>query len=165
MKRVVIIAFSLVAVGLLAAWLATRPSAIEKEVRAQTWTLVRLASGGEEVVLPDDASITLEPMGGRRFVGDAGVNSYEVHLAINRDGEISFTGGGGGVTEMAGPPHLMAAEAAYLAAFWQIETAQVSGSMLVLKGPGVQLDYEGKPAPPLDNSGSPDDTVSNSAEE
>ena len=165
MKRILIFILIIVATGLAVAWLLARPSAIEKEIGKQTWTLVRLEVNGEEEPLPKDAPATFEPMAGRRYVGNAGVNSYEVHLVIDRHGEIRFTGEGGGVTEMAGPPHLMAFEAVYLAAFWKIQTAEISGSKLVLKGPGVQLDYEGKPTLPLDDSGSPEDTVSNSVQE
>lgn len=165
MKRILTFVLIIVAIGLAVAWFLARPSAIEKEIGKQTWTLVRLEVNGEEEPLPKDAPATFEPMESRRYVGNAGVNSYEIHLAINRHGEIRFTGEDGGVTEMAGPPHLMAFEDVYLAAFWKIQTAEVSGSRLVLKGPGVQLDYEGKAAPPVDTSGSPEDPVSNTVGE
>jgi heat shock protein HslJ len=165
MKRILSIILALVLIGLLISWWLGRPSAIEKEVRAHFWTLVQLEVDGEEVALPSDASITLKPMGGRRYVGSASVNSYEVHFVIKGDGKFSFTNEGGGVTEMAGLPHLMAIEETYIAALWKIRKAEVSGSTLVLTGPGVQLSYEGKPAPPLDDRGSPDDTVSTTAAE
>ena len=165
MKRILIFILIIVAIGLGVVWLIDRPSAIEKEIGKQTWTLVRLEVNGEEEPLPEDAPATFEPMGGRRYVGDAGVNSYEVHLAINRHGEIKFMEEGVSVTEIGGPPHLMAFEAVYISALLKVQTAEISGSKLVLKGAGVQLDYEGKPAPPIDDSGSPEDTVSNSIQE
>jgi heat shock protein HslJ len=159
MKRILAILFVLVAIGLVAFWFSC-PSAIAKEVAKQNWTLVGLTVDGEKIAIPRDAKITLEPMGGKRYIGRLGVNSLEVYLGINRKGKIKFPGEGGGVTEMAGPPHLMAFEEIYFAAFWKIRTAKLSGSKLVLEGPTVRLDYEGKPAPPLDNSSSPEDTVS-----
>lgn len=164
MKRILVISFTVLAIGLLVASLF-RQSDISKEIGGHTWSLVRLTVDGSEVPLPGDAVISLVPMGGKRYVGNASVNTYEVHFSVNRKGEITFENEDSGVTEMAGPPHLMAIEESYLDAFWKVQSAEVSGSTFVLKGAGVRLDYQGKPALPRDRSGSPADTVSTMAEE
>ena len=168
MKRIVLRVLLVAIVGGLGLlWFLDRPTAMEKSIDSQFWTLLRLKSGGEQFPLPADAEVTFESAGDRRYVGTAAVNSYEVHLRIDRQGQVAFIDNneGGGVTEMAGPGHLMDVEAAYLAAFWRIRDAEVSGSRLWLRGPGVELEYEGQPARSWDASGSPGDPVSTTAAE
>ena len=163
MKRICIaVVLIVVVVALGMWWFLHRPTQIERQIEAQDWTLVRLKSGGEELALPGDAEVTFLSMGERRYVGKAAVNSYEVHLRVDRRGRLAFLDRDGGVTEMSGPGHLMDIESAYLAAFWQVREVEVFGGTLVLRGPGMELEYRGRPAVPIRASGSPEEPVSTS---
>ena len=165
MKRILAVILALVLLGGGLFVLFSGPTPIEEEVRAQFWTLVELTQDGEAVAIPADAEATLAHGGGKRYLGAAGVNHYQVQLDIDRKGKLTFRDEGGGVTEMGGPEHLMDFEAIYLAAFFQVETAQVTGATLVLEGPKARLEYRGEPVPPREAHSDQEEPVSTDSNE
>ncbi len=108
------------------------------------WRLVEGQGPEGRVPIPDDAAITLS-IDGTDWGGTAACNSYGGSVTVDEDGQVSLAGFA--VTEMACPePGLMDAEAAYLAALTQVDTARIEPDQddedhLVLTGPEVRLRF------------------------
>lgn len=104
-----------------------------------TWQLVEGDGPEGPVPIPDQAAITLD-IDGADWGGTAACNSYGGTVSVEPDGQVSLDGCA--VTEMACPdPGVMEAEAAYLAALTQIDTATRDGGQLVLTGPDTRLRF------------------------
>lgn len=113
-----------------------------------TWQLVEGDGPEGPVPIPDQAAITLD-IDGADWGGTAACNSYGGTVIVDPDGQASIDGFA--VTEMACPdPGVMEAEAAYLAALTQIDTATRDGGQLVLTGPDTRLRFA--PEPPVEEA-------------
>lgn len=103
------------------------------------WELVEGDGPDGPVPIPDGAAITLT-IDGADWGGTAACNSYGGTVTVDDEGRVSQAGFA--VTEMACPdPGLMDAEAAYLAALTQVDTASIVDDRLVLTGPQVRLRF------------------------
>ena len=113
---------------------------------AGTW---RLTDGGGpegEVRLVDGYRITLTVNGGE-VGGTSACNTYGGPL--DSDDDSFDVSGGLGMTEMGCNPKVMEAEASYLAALGDVDTASRDGDTLTLTGPDAELLFELVTPPPV----------------
>lgn len=102
------------------------------------WELVHGRGPGGEVLVPDGHPVTLT-IGEHGWSGNAACNRYHGNVEVTGD---QLAVGAVAVTRMAcADPAVMAAEAAYLAAFAQAEGWSLEGATLRLTGPGVELAF------------------------
>ena len=120
------------------------------------WQLVHGHGPEGVVVVPEGHQVTLT-VDAQGWSGSAGCNRYHGNIEVEGD---RLTVRAVAVTAMMCPdPAVMAAEAAYLAAFsrvtaWSltaetdVEAAtETAGDLLVLNGPGAQLGFRASAAP------------------
>jgi len=110
-----------------------------------SWQLSGGQIDGVRMPIVDDSPITLT-VDGSQISGRAACNYY--------GGEIVVDGGrvrlrATSMTEMACQEPVMAAEAAFIGALDRIGAASRDGDSLVLSGPGVRLEFERLPPPPV----------------
>jgi heat shock protein HslJ len=102
------------------------------------WQLRSARVDGEAIALLDDhrvtATITGDEIGGR-----AACNSYG---AAMREAEGAVTFGIVFQTDMGCEAPVMEIEAAYMSALARVTSAERSGPVLLLAGPGVELEFE-----------------------
>ena len=102
------------------------------------WVLVTGEGPDGPVLAPPSHPITLS-IDDDRWSGTAACNRYEGRVELRGE---QLTIHGLSATEMACPEDgVMAAEAAYLAAFAAVTSATTDGSELVLRGPDVGLRF------------------------
>jgi heat shock protein HslJ len=96
------------------------------------WQLV----SGAPLVEGFPVTLTIE---GREAGGRAACNSFSAEVSVDA-GTIGFAGVG--QTEMACEPAVMDAESTFLSVLQVVESYQVTGGVLTLTGPGVELVLE-----------------------
>jgi heat shock protein HslJ len=111
---------------------------------AGSWQLVNGTVDGQPLPLDADAPVTLI-VDGSGVSGESACNRYFGEFAVV-DGRVTLRNLGG--TEMACAEPVMALEAAYLAGLAKVDGAAIDGDVLVLTGPGVELQFERLPPPP-----------------
>ena len=112
------------------------------------WQLVHGHGPQGEVVVPLGHEVTLT-VGAQGWSGTASCNRYHGNVEVDGDG---LTVRAVAVTAMMCPdPAVMAAEAAYLAAFTRVTAwsrdVETDVDSLVLTGPGVELAFRPSAAP------------------
>lgn len=100
------------------------------------WVLESGEVDGEDLVLVDDATVTLLVADGRAS-GTAACNTYTTDVDTSDGWRI----GEAAVTRMACEDALMTLESSYLDALARVRSAEASGDQLELEGPDVRLTF------------------------
>jgi len=108
------------------------------------WQLVHGRGPKGEVLVPDGHQVTLT-VGEQGWAGTATCNRCHGNVVVEGD---ALAVGPVAVTRMAcADPAVTVAEAAYLAAFTEVERWSIEAGRLQLAGPGVQLVFVPAAAP------------------
>lgn len=113
---------------------------------AGTWRLMDGGGPEGEVRVVDGYRITLTVSGGE-VGGTSACNTYGGPL--DSDDDSFDVKGGLSMTEMGCNPKVMEAEASYLAALGDVDTASRDGDTLTLTGPDTELLFEFQPPVPV----------------
>lgn len=136
------------------------PSRLLADLNSHRWELIRLTVEGVDEDLsqsrPNDRCLQFR---GSRVSGTAGVNHFSLVFRITDPDRIAVTDRDSGMTEMAGPAHLMELEEAYFGAIRKVSSAVVNGSTLTMQGDAVTLVFRGYPPRPA-FPGDPEEPVS-----
>ena len=132
--------------GLLGCGSAGAPTTRDAPVDATgTWQLTSGEMDGIAMALAPDFPISMT-VDGSQVSGRSACNFYSGEIVVD-GGRVRFSQTS--MTQMACQDVVMAAESAFFAALGRIGAASLDDGGLVLSGPGVRLEFERLPPPPV----------------
>jgi len=99
----------------------------------EEYRLAQMVVGGNEVLLPEQPTITLKLLTESVLAGKASVNLYFAGFDVDDQNHIFWQKPGFASTMMAGPPELMELEQTFFAAVSSTKTVSFAGPNLVLE--------------------------------